>query len=143
VVGVLLGTEISANFSSDGQVSGNAGCNQYSAGYLAGGDSIEIGQIATTFMFCEEPPGVMEQEGEYLAALQSAATYRIDGDMLEMRTAADQIAVIMTRKAAVDLPEPRAHRAVGARHGSPGRYNLPRPRRRLSGHRLCPGRRRR
>ncbi len=106
VVGVLLGTEISANFGADGQVSGNAGCNQYFASYSVDGNAIEIGQTATTFMFCEEPPGVMEQESEYLAALQSAATYRIEGDMLEMRTAADQIAVMMTRKSAVDLPEP-------------------------------------
>ena len=54
----------------------------------------------------QSPPGVMEQESEYLAALESAATYRIEGDLLEMRTAADQIAVMMTRKTAVDLPEP-------------------------------------
>ncbi len=118
VVGVLLGTEISANFSPEGQVSGNAGCNQYSAGYVASGTSIEIGQIATTFMFCEQPPGVMEQEGEYLAALQSAATYSIGGDTLEMRTAADQIAVIMTRKVAIDLP-------VSAPTGPWGRVTAP------------------
>ncbi len=106
VVGVHLGTEISANFGADGQVSGNAGCNQYFAGYSVDGKAIEIGPAATTFKFCEEPPGVMEQESAYLAALQSAATYRIEGDMLEMRSAADQIAVMMIRKTAVDLPEP-------------------------------------
>jgi len=105
VVGLLPGTEISANFA-EGEVSGNAGCNQYFASYSIDGNAIEIGQVATTFMFCAEPPGVMEQESGYLAALQSAATYRIEGDLLEMRTAADQIAVMMTRKSAVDLPEP-------------------------------------
>jgi heat shock protein HslJ len=105
LVGLLTDTEITANFA-DGQVSGNAGCNQYFAGYSVDGDTIEIDRAATTFMFCEEPQGVMEQESAYLAALQSAATYRIGGDMLEMRTAADQIAVIMIRKTAVDLPEP-------------------------------------
>ena len=39
----------------------------------------------------------MDQEAAFLAALQSAATFRIDGNMLEMRTAADQIAVIANR----------------------------------------------
>jgi len=106
VVGLLLGTEITANFGADGTVSGNAGCNQYFANYSVDGNAIEIGLTGTTFMFCPEPPGVMEQESEYLAALQSAATYRIEGDQLEMRTAADQIAVMMTRRTAVDLPEP-------------------------------------
>jgi heat shock protein HslJ len=48
----------------------------------------------------------MLQEQEYLVALQSAATYSIQGDLLEMRTAADQIAVVMTRKVVVDLPAP-------------------------------------
>ncbi len=106
VVGLLLGTEISANFGFDGQVSGHAGCNQYSAGYSVEGNTVAIGPAATTFMFCEEPPGVMDQESAYLAALQSAATYRIEGELLEMRTAADQIAVMMTLKAAVDMPVP-------------------------------------
>ena len=36
--------------------------------------------------------------GAYLAALESAATYTISGDQLEMRTADDQIAVVMTRQ---------------------------------------------
>ena len=106
VVGLLLGTEISANFGADGELTGNAGCNQYLASYSVDGNAVENGPAATTFMFCAEPPGVMEQESAYLAALQSAATYRIEGDMLEMRTAADQIAVMMNRKAVVDLAGP-------------------------------------
>ncbi|MDX1416888.1 MAG: META domain-containing protein, partial [Candidatus Promineifilaceae bacterium] len=49
---------------------------------------------------------VMEQEAEYLAALESAATYSIRGDQLHMRSAADQLAVVMTRKSEIDLPDP-------------------------------------
>ena len=48
-------------------------------------------------MFCTEPEGVMDQEAEFLGALQSAATFRITGNMLELRTAGDQIAVIAQR----------------------------------------------
>jgi len=48
----------------------------------------------------------MDQEAQYLAALQSAATYRIDGDMLEMRTADDALAATFQRAGFVD-PEIR------------------------------------
>jgi heat shock protein HslJ len=48
----------------------------------------------------------MEQEQAFLAALQSAATFRIEGDSLEMRTAGDAIAVMATRRVEVDLPAP-------------------------------------
>jgi heat shock protein HslJ len=36
---------------------------------------------------CSDPEGIMEQEQEYLTALQSAATYRVEGNTMEMRTA--------------------------------------------------------
>lgn len=106
VVGVLLGTDISANFGGDGKVSGNAGCNDYFASFAVDGDAIEIEQAGSTLRLCVDPAGVMEQEAEYLAALASAATYNIEGNMLQMRTAADQLAVIMTRRLVVDLPAP-------------------------------------
>jgi heat shock protein HslJ len=106
VVSVLLGTAISADFSAAGQVSGNAGCNDYFASYSVNGDAIEIGQAGSTLRLCPEPPGVMEQEAEYLAALTSAATYSIEGNLLQMRTADDQLALVMTRRLVVDLPTP-------------------------------------
>ncbi len=46
-------------------------------------------------MACAEPEGIMEQEQEFLAALATAATYRIQGNMLEMRTADDALAMMM------------------------------------------------
>lgn len=97
LVSLLLGTEITADFGSDGRVSGNAGCNQYFASYAVDGKAIEIGPAGTTRMFCADPPGVMERESEYLAAIESAATYSIQGNPLEMRTAADQMAIIAER----------------------------------------------
>lgn len=105
VVGLLPDTEITANFGEK-DVAGNAGCNEYFAGYTVDGDAIKFGTIGMTFRFCPEPPAVMDQEYEYLAALKSAATYSIEGDQLWMRTAADEIAVIMQRKVIIDLPAP-------------------------------------
>ena len=106
VVGLIAGTEISANFGVDGDLTGNAGCNQYFADSTAGGGTITIGVIGTTDRFCAEPPGVMVQESEYLAALAGAATYDLMGNQLYLRTADDQLAVVMTRILVIDLPEP-------------------------------------
>lgn len=106
VVGLITGTEISAYFGIEGDLSGNAGCNQYFASFTASNGSIEIGLPGATMRFCEQPAGIMEQESEFLAALQSAATYSIQGNMLQMRTAADQLALILIRKLEIDLVEP-------------------------------------
>ena len=78
VVSVILGTEITAYFGEDGQLSGNAGCNNYSAAYEIDGDQITIGPAITTRMACGEPEGIMEQEAAYLAALENASSYRFE-----------------------------------------------------------------
>ena len=88
VVSSIIGTEMTATFDADGAVSGSAGCNSYSAGYEVAGDAITIlMSLSTTMMACAEPEGIMEQEQEFLTALQSAASDKITGDRLEMRTA--------------------------------------------------------
>jgi heat shock protein HslJ len=86
VTSLIIGTEISANFGKDGQLTGNSGCNSYFAEYETDGDKINIGTAASTEMACTEPEGVMEQEQQYLAALATAATYKIEGLKMEMRT---------------------------------------------------------
>lgn len=78
VVSVIQGTEITAYFGEDGQLTGSAGCNNYSAGYEIDGDQIKIGPAAATRMACGEPEGIMEQEAEYLAALENASIFRIE-----------------------------------------------------------------
>ena len=41
VVGLIEGTEISAYFGVEGDLTGNAGCNQYFTSFTAGNGSIE------------------------------------------------------------------------------------------------------
>ena len=86
-VSVLDGSTITATFGADGQVSGSAGCNRYHAAYSVKESSITIQAPASTRMACSEPEGVMQQEQEYLNALPTAATYAIQGQRLELRTA--------------------------------------------------------
>jgi len=93
VVSLIEGTEITAAFADD-QVSGAAGCNSYFAGFKVDDEAIKIDPPGATMMFCEQPEGVMEQEAAFLIALESAATFNNRGNLLEFRTAEDQIAVI-------------------------------------------------
>ena len=73
---VLPDTTVTAQFVL-GSVSGNGGCNQYSFGYKVDGNKLTVRpQGASTAMMCAEPPGVMDQEQAYLAALSKAARTR-------------------------------------------------------------------
>ena len=92
VVSVQSGTEITALFEN-GQLSGSAGCNTYTASYTVDGNKIAITMPASTMMMCAEPEGLMEQEQAYLAALTQAATFQIREDRLEIRDATGALLV--------------------------------------------------
>lgn len=108
VTSVISGTLLTATFQDDGTLSGSAGCNNYSGGYTLDGDQIAIGPLAMTMMFCAEPEGVMEQEMAFGAALESAASFSIQGDALELRTADGALAVsfMAAGEAAAEPSEP-------------------------------------
>ena len=74
---VLPGTQTTATFAinADGQtgtISGSGGCNTYNAPITG---VLTVGPVASTKKFCPEPPGLMNQEARYLAALQSATSF--------------------------------------------------------------------
>jgi heat shock protein HslJ len=95
VVSVLAGSELSANFSADGKLSGSAGCNNYMASYETSDKNIKISSVGSTKKACGEPNGVMIQESQFLNALKTVATYRRDGNQLELRTAEGALAVTL------------------------------------------------
>lgn len=97
VVSLVQGTQITVTFGNDGKVSGNAGCNRFTANYSVEEKSISIGQAASTKMMCLDPVGVMEQESAFLQALSSATTFRLEDDQLELRTRDGAIAIQLTR----------------------------------------------
>lgn len=84
------GVVTSATFDQEGNLSGSAGCNTYNSGYSAQDGQISIGLPAVTMMACEMG---MEQESAYLAALESAQTYRIGNGLMEI-TYADGAGVL-------------------------------------------------
>jgi heat shock protein HslJ len=78
----IEGTTITANFRQGGQLQGNAGCNGYSGSYEAQGNTISIGDAASTQKECPEPKGVTGQENRYFQALNQAVTFEVDGRTL-------------------------------------------------------------
>lgn len=81
---VPAGVTVTAEFGTDGQVTGSSGCNSYSGPFTTSGtDGIKLGPLAATAKACEGDAGTVE--GEYLAALDTVTTYEIAGDQLTLR----------------------------------------------------------
>ena len=98
VVNVLPGTTLTASFGEDGTITGNSGCNDYSGPYKITGDQIGIGPLSSTKKACGDPAGVMEQEAQYLSALDNAQVFVVDGNNLELRLVDGTVAAKFTRK---------------------------------------------
>jgi heat shock protein HslJ len=95
VVSPILGTALTLSFR-DGVAVGHSGCNTYRAGYTRDGNRLTIGAAAATRKACAAE-GVMDQEQQFLAALQSASTWTIRGDVLDLQRADGARAVTARR----------------------------------------------
>jgi heat shock protein HslJ len=80
---LIEGREITLRFG-EASIEGSGGCNTYGASYTASEDSLSLSGVYWTEMACMEPEGVMEQEQAYFQALNTAASYRVDGDRLQV-----------------------------------------------------------
>jgi heat shock protein HslJ len=95
------GTELTLIFGSDGTLSGSAGCNTYLGSFQTSGDYdafeegirdpndgqiIVLGPLALTEMACDSPNNVMEQEIEFMSALDQAGRWVITRGDLSLRT---------------------------------------------------------
>jgi len=85
VVSPLLGTTLSVAFKG-GFAEGFSGCNTYRARYTTDAEAIAIGPAATTRKVCAGE-GLMQQEREFLSALQSATRWTVAGGLLDMHRA--------------------------------------------------------
>jgi heat shock protein HslJ len=94
--GVIDGTRPTATFTSEGKVSGSAGCNTFSGPYEEDGATLRIGPLASTRRACTEPEGAAAQEAGYLAALESVVRSERAGPKLTLFNAKGQMAVTLT-----------------------------------------------
>jgi len=95
VTSLINDSKLMLDFGSGGKLSGFAGCNNYMSSYKVTGKSINIKPAAATRKMCGEPAGIMDQETQFLNALATVATYRLDGNRLELRTADNALAVML------------------------------------------------
>jgi heat shock protein HslJ len=91
------GTRLTAVFGEDGTLVGSTGCNTYRTGYETDGETIAIAPPAATRKYCEEPEGVMAQEGAFHQALATVTRFALDGDALALRYADGTTAIALTR----------------------------------------------
>jgi heat shock protein HslJ len=85
VVSPVVGTAPTLSFEA-GVLTGHTGCNGFRASYTASGDQISIGPAALTRKACPGD-GVMEQERELVAAIESAKTWSVRDGMLDVHRA--------------------------------------------------------
>jgi heat shock protein HslJ len=85
VVSPVPGTTLTMTFAN-GQVQGSSGCNTFRAAYTNEGNRLKIGPAISTRKACAGE-GVMQQEREFLAALESAKMWTITGGMLDVHRA--------------------------------------------------------
>jgi heat shock protein HslJ len=106
VTSPLTGTTLSIDFAASGRLSGSAGCNRYAATAQMSGEKLSIGPPAATRRLCSLPPGIMEQEQQFLRALPTVATARQEGRRLELRRGDGALAVSLIRAddARLDIP---------------------------------------
>lgn len=91
ITNIWPGTEVTLEFGPEGQISGNAGCNDYTAtyrtqgGYIAepdplsdeqSGQAITVTDVAATERACDDTD-TMEQEAEYLQLLSEVELWSI------------------------------------------------------------------
>jgi len=92
--------QISLTFNQDGTASGYGGCNNYNGPYtLTGqisskGNGITIGPIVSSLRYCRD---YTEQENMYLAILQGAMAYNVNGNQLSITDKTGNVLVYQTQ----------------------------------------------
>lgn len=93
---ISVKTPITMELSSDGKMSGNTGCNQYTTSYSTKEDQLTIGFPATTRKMCS--PELMEQEQQFVNALQKSIKISRNGEKWEIRDSAGALQFSMTKE---------------------------------------------
>ena len=84
------GKELHMILRGDDQVSGYAGCNQFTGSVTVTGDGLSFGPIASTRRMCQD---VMAQEDAFLQALENAHRFSISGEDLAIENANGEVSM--------------------------------------------------
>jgi heat shock protein HslJ len=79
-----------------GQFGGNVGCNSFGADYTADGDSIHIGSVVSTMMFCE---ATSAQESAVLGIVSDKTLkVSLNGNQLTLATEDGDSVIVLEKK---------------------------------------------
>ena len=76
-------SNVTVRFEAEGQMSGEAGCNQYLGSYGGQDSTLRFKLTGASKKLCGEPHGIMEQESQFLSTLDSVATFTSLKEQLE------------------------------------------------------------
>jgi len=77
--GIIDRSHVTLTLAGDGRASGSAGCNGYFGSWSQAADGkLALGKMGATMKACA--PSLMEQEGKYLRALETASAYSFTAD---------------------------------------------------------------
>ncbi len=79
------GTNVTLSFEKD-NLGGNGGCNSYGGEFKLKGDTLTIGNVYSTEMYCEAE-GIMDQEARYYQMLSNVESFSLAGEELILTTA--------------------------------------------------------
>jgi heat shock protein HslJ len=92
---VVFGVPTWVIFASDGQVSGNLGCNGFSGNYKVKDGKLKFGALASTLMACLNPQ--MVQEGSAFLVLSGMVSFSMAGDLLTIYDSTGKLAIKLSR----------------------------------------------
>lgn len=78
---VAPGSQVTLQFEGETNAGGSAGCNSYGGQYQQQGSTVSFNEVVSTLMACADA-AVMEQETQFLTALQTTGEFELSGDSL-------------------------------------------------------------
>jgi heat shock protein HslJ len=78
---VVEGSTVTLDLGTNGEISGNAGCNSFGGTFTLDNSKLTVGEITSTLMACTDQL-VMDQENQVLTALKNATGIELNGDEL-------------------------------------------------------------
>lgn len=96
VTSVVVDSELTLEFGADGKATGSGGVNTFNGPFEYTADTVKIGPLATTKM--AGPQKLMDQESQYLAALQAATVWKVTRGALELRDGQGALQVTATAR---------------------------------------------
>jgi len=80
-VAVVEDSTVTLEFQPGGQIGGTGGCNSYGGEATLEDGKLTVGEIMSTLMACMDE-AVMQQEGQFFKALNSAEEVKLSGNEL-------------------------------------------------------------